>query len=205
MHELTEARLALHYMQTLVDVARESFLILNSDLLVLSANPTFYQNFQVTPKQTENKFIHKLGNGQWNIPKLMDLLKKILPEKKVIKNYEVAHNFETIGPKTILLNAKQIDSVQLIVLAMEDITERKKLEEKLAKHAEELEKKIIVRTKELADRVKELESINKSMVGRELKMVQLKKDIESCERQVKGGNGKNGNGKNGKGNHKNGQ
>ncbi len=57
-------------MQTLVDVARESFLILDADLLIISGNPIFYQTFQVAEEQTENKFVYELGNGQWNIPQL---------------------------------------------------------------------------------------------------------------------------------------
>ncbi|MFA5877163.1 MAG: hypothetical protein WC880_02240 [Candidatus Paceibacterota bacterium] len=59
--------LALHYMKTLVEVARESFLILDSNLRVVSANPTFYQNFQVSPEQTENVLLYELGNGQWTM------------------------------------------------------------------------------------------------------------------------------------------
>ena len=204
--ELQESKkLALHYMKTLVEVARESFLILDADLRVISANEVFYKNFQVTPRQTENIFLYELGNGQWNIPELKKLLEEILPKKKVVKNYEVEHVFQTIGEKTILLNARQIDTVQLIILAMEDITDRKNLEEKLAGFAKEQEIKIIERTAQLADRVKELEALNKTMVGRELKMVELKKEIEDLKKRVKNGNGKNGNGKNHNGNHKNGR
>lgn len=177
--------LAVHYMKTLVDVARESFLILDSDLRVISGNPIFYENFKVRPEETENKLLYELGNGQWNITELKRLLEEILPEKKVVKNYEVKHKFETIGEKTILLNAKQIDSVQLIILAMEDISERINLEKKLADYAEGLESKIIVRTAELTDRVKELELLNKTMVGRELKMLDLKAEIEDLKKQVK--------------------
>ncbi len=197
-------KLALHFMETLVEVARESFLILDSRLRVISANPTFYQIFRVSPKETENKFIYDLGNGQWGILRLRKLLEKILPEKKVVKNYEVEHNFETIGEKTMLLNARQIDAVQLIILAIEDITARKQLEKERAEYTTELEVKIVQRTAELAGRVKELESINKSMVGRELKMVELKKEIENLKKRVRNGNGRNGkNGKNG--NRKNGK
>src|SRR3989344_6675076 len=110
--------LALHYMKTLVEVARESFLILDHDLRVISANPIFYQTFRVEPAQTENELLYNLGNGQWDISELKTLLNKILPEKKVVKNYEVSHDFETIGPKTMILNGQQIDSVQMIILAI---------------------------------------------------------------------------------------
>src|SRR3989344_261953 len=175
-------KLALHYMETLVDVARESFLILDSDLRVVSANFVFYQNFQVAKEQTLNVLFYELGNGQWNIPELRKLLEEILPDKKTVKDYQVSHVFESIGQKTILLNARQIDTVQLIVLAMEDITERKSLEDRLAKHTKGLEVKVAQRTAELEARVKELEELNKTMVGRELKMVELKKENEALKK-----------------------
>jgi len=195
---------AMHYMKTLVDVARESFLILDADFEVISANPTFYQIFRVLAKETEGKSLYKLGNGQWNIPELKRLLEEILPKKKTIKDYEVNHAFETIGKKTMLLNARQIDSVQLIIIAIEDVTAKKDLEEKLAKYTKNIEAKIIERTTELASRVEELELVNKSMVGRELKMVELKKEIHGLKKLIRNGNGKKGKKKSGKGNHANG-
>jgi len=194
--ELNESKkLAVHYMKTLVDVARESFLILGADLRVISANPIFYKTFRVSSAETENKLLYELGNGQWNIPELKKLLEEILPKEKIVSDYEVTHVFEIIGKKTILLNASHIDSVQLIILALEDITVRKELEGKLAAYAKELEVKVGNRTRELADRVRELESLNKSMVGRELKMVELKKEIEDLQKQIKNGNGTHSNGR----------
>jgi hypothetical protein len=175
-------KLAVHYMETLVEVARECFLILGADLKVIAANPIFYKTFRVGSEQTENKFIYDLGDGQWDIPALRSLLEKILPEKKTVKDYEVTHVFEAIGEKTMLLNASQIDSVQLIILAIEDITDRKQLEIKMAEYTKGLEGKVVERTRQLADRVKELESLNKTMVGRELKMVELKKEIEDLKK-----------------------
>ena len=176
-------KLALHYMETLLEVARESFLILDHDLRVISANEVFYQNFQVSSEQTENVFLYELGNGQWNIPELKKLLEEILPEKKVVKDYEVSHIFETIGQKTILLNARQIDTVQLIILAMEDITVRKELEDKLAQTSKDLAVKVEEQTKELTERIRQLELLNKNMVGRELKMVELKKENEELRKK----------------------
>ena len=176
---------ALHYMQTLVDVARESFLILDADLRVISANPTFYQVFKVLPKQTENTFLYRLGNGQWNIPELRSLFEEILPKKKNIRNYEVNHNFEKIGGKTMLLNARQIDSVKLIILAIEDITERKGLEKKLADYSKGIETTVVKRTKELVSRMEELERVNKIMVGREMKMIELKAELAKLKGRLK--------------------
>ena len=185
-NELVESKkLALHYMTTLADAARESFLILDFDLRVMSANPTFYHNFQVSPAQTESRFLYELGDGQWNISELRRLLEDILPDKKVIKDYEVKHIFPTIGEKTILLNARRIDTSQLIILAMEDITVRKELEVKLADYTRGLETKVSERTRELADRVEELEQLNKTMVGRELKMIELKIEIEDLKKLVR--------------------
>ena len=188
-NEITETiqkgskELALHYMKTLVEVARESFLILDSNLRVVQANPTFYQNFQVTPLQTENVLLYELGNGQWDIPVLKSLLEEILPQSNVVKDYEVTHTFQKIGEKTILLNAREIDidSTHMIVLAMEDITVRKALEQKLAEYTIGLEVKVAERTNEIADRIKDLEALNKIMVGRELKMIELKKEIENLK------------------------
>jgi len=174
---------ALHYFHTLVSVSRESFLILDSEFRVILANDVFYKNFQVKSSQTVGKLIFDLGNGQWNIPELKKLLSEILPSKKVVKNYEVKHTFQSIGGKTILLNARQIDNMQLIVIAMEDITDREKLRTKLAKHTQRLEVEISKRTIELNRRIKELESLNKVMVGRELKMVELKKEIEKLRKK----------------------
>src|SRR3989338_11212938 len=90
VNELKETKeLALHYMQTLVDVARESFLILDRDLRVISANPTFYEVFRVSPKETENTLLYDLGNCQWNIAELRSLLEDILPQKEVVRDYVV--------------------------------------------------------------------------------------------------------------------
>jgi len=169
-------------MTTLVEVARESFLILDSDFRVISANPIFYKMFQVSKEETENKLLYKLGNGLWDIPELKKLLDEILPKKKVVKDYDVEHRFEKIGKKTILLNARQIDSVQLIILAMEDITDRRSLEEKLAGYTKGLEEKVEQRTKELVNQIKELQRINKIMVGREMKMIELKNELAKMKK-----------------------
>jgi PAS domain S-box-containing protein len=113
----------------IVETVREPLIVLDADLKVISANKSFYRSFKVNPKETQGRLIYDLGNRQWNIPKLRKLLEEILPKSTTIENYEVEHDFKTIGPKRMLLNARRIESTQMILLAIEDITERKKVEQ----------------------------------------------------------------------------
>ena len=117
------------YAERIVDTVREPLIVLDADLKVISANKSFYRTFKVDPRKTQGRFIYDLGNRQWNIPELRLLLEKILPRKKTFENFEIEHDFEAIGKKTMVLNARRLDTVQMILLAIEDITERKKFEE----------------------------------------------------------------------------
>jgi len=130
------------YAESIVETIREPLIVLGDDLKIISANKSFYQTFKVTPEETQGRFIYDLGNRQWDIPKLRELLENILPQKTTFDNYEIEHNFETIGPKIMFLNARQIERVagkeRIILLAIEDITERKQVEEKIEKLNAEL-------------------------------------------------------------------
>jgi len=98
------------------------FIILDKNLHVVTANLAFYQTFKVKKQDTEGKLIYELGNYQWESMELRELLERILPKHRQMSNYSVTHDFPFIGHKTILLNARQVDSKQLILVAMEDIT-----------------------------------------------------------------------------------
>jgi PAS domain S-box-containing protein len=119
------------YADAIVETVRDPLLVLDAALRIQSANPAFYQMFQVTPAETVGQHIYHLGNRQWDIPELHTLLEQILPQNTVFNDYEVHHDFERIGPRTILLNARRLDHVQFILLAMEDITARKQAEDAL--------------------------------------------------------------------------
>src|SRR6185369_2036112 len=98
------------YIKTVVDIVREPVLILDKDLRVMAANDSFYRTFQVEAKDTENKIVYELGDGQWNIPALRKLLEDILPKTSFFKGFEVIHEFPAIGRKVMILNARQIHS-----------------------------------------------------------------------------------------------
>jgi len=117
---------------------REPLIVLDPDLKVVTANHTFYQTFNVKPDETEGVLIYDLGNRQWDIPRLRELLEDILPQNTSFHDFEVEHTFETIGAKIMHLNARRIygqgSQADMILLAIEDVTER----EYYKRHLEEL-------------------------------------------------------------------
>jgi PAS domain S-box-containing protein len=125
-----------NYAQNIVDTVREPLLILDATLRVRSANRAFYQTFHVSPEETEGRLIYELGNGQWDIPDLKTLLEDIVPTSSVFDDFELDHTFPVIGRRVMLLNARKLQAGQhgeLLVLAMEDVTARKRAEESLLK------------------------------------------------------------------------
>src|SRR4051794_4357755 len=124
------------YAQNIVDTVREPLLMLDTTLRVRSANRAFYQTFKVSPEETENRLIYELGNGQWDIPDLRTLLEDIVPKRSVFNDFELEHTFPIIGRRVMLLNARRLEAGhhgELLVLAMEDVTARKRAEEELLK------------------------------------------------------------------------
>jgi formate hydrogenlyase transcriptional activator len=155
---------------------REPLVVLDSDLKVVKANLSFYQTFKVKPEATEGVLIYDLGNGQWNIPKLRELLEGILPQNSTFNDFEVEHNFETIGRKIMHLNARRIyresSHTRLILLAIEDVTER----EYYKRHLEELVEK---RTAEIKVAREEAEKDKQIAEGALLEIKKLKDQLEA--------------------------
>ncbi|HUY36688.1 MAG TPA: PAS domain S-box protein [Pirellulales bacterium] len=123
-----------NYAMNIVDTVREPLLILDTTLRVRSANRAFYQTFQVSSDETENRLIYELGNGQWDIPSLRTLLEDVVPKSSVFNDFELEHTFPVIGRRVMLLNARKLQAGhhgELLVLAMEDVTARKRAEEAL--------------------------------------------------------------------------
>lgn len=154
------------YIKTVVDVVREPMLILDKNFTVLAANEPFYKTFRVKEEDTLDHCLYDLGNGQWKIPELKKILKNILPEKTFFKGFEVAHNFPYIGRKVIIMNGRQLHSIEgsslpdIILLAMEDVTEMISVAEKMAGHMNKFEENI---TEQTVNMINDIERLQKEI------------------------------------------
>ena len=133
---------ARRFAESVIDTVQDALLVLDSDLKVISANHTFYDAFQVAPEETRGRHIYEIGNGQWNIPALRTRLEDILPNDSGFEGFEVEHDFERIGRRVMILNARRIDretrETEMILLAMQDITIRKQQEREIHEHQRQL-------------------------------------------------------------------
>ena len=151
-------------------------MVLDSDLIVVKANDAFYSTFEVSSEHTEGVLIYELGNRQWDIPRLRELLEDILPQNTTFNDFEVEHHFETIGPKIMRLNARKLyrkkNQTQLILLAIEDVTEREY-------YRRNLESMVEIRTSELIAARNEAESSKQITENALEEIKQLKNQLEA--------------------------
>ncbi|HEX7475733.1 MAG TPA: chemotaxis protein CheB [Dehalococcoidales bacterium] len=129
-----EKKVALDVAESIVNTVREPLIVLDKDLRVISANKAFYNMFQVTGEKIYKQLIYDIGNRQWNIPKLRELLEDILPKNTHFDDFVVDHAFTAIGHKTMVLNARRVVAVSgqepMILLAIEDTQERQQTDKR---------------------------------------------------------------------------
>ncbi|MGA7878399.1 MAG: ATP-binding protein [Desulfoferrobacter sp.] len=153
----TDYKEAFEKADSILQTVREALIVLDADLRVVSVNDSFYKTFQTTVEETLGLPVYEIGNGQWDIPELRGLLTNILSQGATIEDFLVEHDFPLIGRKVMLLNARKIqktndEGLDLILLAMEDVTGRKQLEDELKELHEKLAAKVV-----------ELENVNEEL------------------------------------------
>lgn len=121
------------YAEGILRSIRYPLVVLNADMTIHTANAAFYRNFKLRPTETEGRSFYELSNGEWDSPELRELLENILPRDNVFNDFEFARNFDGIGRRTMLLNARafrrgETESPERILLAIDDITESRQLD-----------------------------------------------------------------------------
>ena len=173
--------LVIDIMQTI----GEPLLVLDLNLGVISANRSFYNFFKVTPEKTAGKHIYDLGNRQWDILELRTLLEDIIAKNNSFDNYEIEHEFLGIGRKTVLLNARCINQEEItppppkakvVLLAIEDVTDRREIENGLGKARKELEATKISKDKAREYSENIIDTVHESLIAldQDLRLVEPK-------------------------------
>jgi len=179
------------YSEAIVNTMHEPMLVLGKDLRVKSANKAFYKKFGASEEQTEGVLLYDLGNKQWDIPALRELLEDIIPKNSHFYNYEVKHTFLHLGEKVMSLNANRIvqktHREHLILLIISDITEvRQLLLEKELREKELLNKEIRERSEEklkleqaVDERTRQLKEANESLEDKNTALLNMNKELEA--------------------------
>lgn len=178
-HKVLSGTIAL---KSIVATIREPLLVMDEALRVKSASRSFYETFQVTPEMTEGRFLRQLGNGQWDIPELPGLVEEVLSKESARDTFEVTHEFPSLGRRVMSLNARRLRSdgspSALILLAIEDITIRRQIEEELLRSHEDTQRFAYVAAHDLRG------PLNSSVMLLQLLAARAASQMEEQDRQV---------------------
>jgi signal transduction histidine kinase/CheY-like chemotaxis protein len=134
----TEVSQSRDFTRAIVETIGNPLLVLDGELRVRTVNQAFYRFFQALPENTIGRILYDVERGSWDIPDLRTLLGDVLPNHKMIREFELEREFHRIGKKVLLLSAHQLDSMQMILFSIEDITDRKNTERALRRSEEYL-------------------------------------------------------------------
>ncbi|HNV28975.1 MAG TPA: chemotaxis protein CheB [Cyclobacteriaceae bacterium] len=175
------------YSTAIISTLHEPMLILDNNLRVKTANEAFYKKFDVNQEETEGILLYELGNKQWDIPRLRELLEDIVPKNSYFRDFEVTHTFPDIGEKVLMLNARRIvqksHGEQLILLSINDITAAVKLQKKEKEEMTRdmrITKSYNVKLEEaVKQRTSELDRINSSLAEKNTELEKMVKELEA--------------------------
>jgi chemotaxis protein methyltransferase CheR len=173
--------------RAIVDTVHEPLLVLDRDLRVVVASRSFFLTFKIGPEETQGKLLYDLSNGEWDIAALRLLLDRIVPASEVMEDFEVEQAFPRIGRRTMLLNARRVHSEDseppMILLAFEDITERRTSERALKSLLEQKEILLAEMSHRVANSLQIIASIL-LMKARNVQSEETRHHLEDAHRRV---------------------
>ena len=126
---------AREYADQIIETVREPMLVLDADLTIVRANKAYYTAFKVLPVETEGRRFYDVGNGQWDRALLREGLTGVLSRSEDVINRESTYDVPALGQRVMSVSARRIsgdaEREELILLAIEDVTERNALMERL--------------------------------------------------------------------------
>lgn len=162
-----EAEEGRSFTQAIIEAMRDPLLVLGSDFRVLLANRAYYEFFGTRPDEILARGLCEIQNRQWDLPPLKRLLGQVVAEEGTVRQLEVATAFGPIGPRTLVLSARRMrfrnGGTPRILLTLEDVTERRKAEEEIARMNTALESRVRERTAQLEGARGEMEAFSYSV------------------------------------------
>ncbi len=169
-----------NFSESIVANIREPLLVLDSSLKVIKANRAFYTLFKVNEKDALGVRIYDLGNTEWDVPELRTVLEKIIPEKSIVQDFQVTHTFPKIGELILRVNAREVKSdnisQKLILLSIEDITEKEKEKKKSRMLQEQYTKELEAKIEE---RTLELKNANNKLIQKNENLIKMNNELEA--------------------------
>jgi two-component sensor histidine kinase len=121
--------------EAIVDTIRDPLLVLDQHLCVVTANRAFHQAFETMPQIIHGRPVYSLSDGAWDIPELRLLLAEVGPRHAAMEPYEFDRDFPVLGRRSMQLSARAVfnqkSARKLILLTIEDVTERRNGEQKM--------------------------------------------------------------------------
>lgn len=155
------------YAESIIATIREPLLVLDRHMQVKTANRAFYEKFGGLEEDIEGKPLYSMGSGEWDVPVLRAALGTILSREDRVKDIEICFTTRAAEERILLLNVARIfrkdNAEQLILLAMEDITEARKRDNEQKRFAEELAKQVDERTASLKEAIAALTHSNENL------------------------------------------
>lgn len=162
-----QTREAKELAEKIINTVRNPMLVLGEDLRVQSANNAFHSYFNENSAEVRGKLVYELNDGQWNVPRLRELLQDVLPDDHTLEDFELEHKSDEGECRFLILNARRINHVQLILLAIEDVTERNLARQSLERYRDDLERQVDQRTDQLRDQATRLQTMVRELASAE--------------------------------------
>jgi two-component system CheB/CheR fusion protein len=140
---LTEAR---DFALSIIQTTPAPLLVLDTALRIKAANPAFYRAFRISPREAEGQFLGSVANGCWDHPRLREMLERILPDHKMVQDFQIEQDFPGVGRKVLMLSARRLEDLQLILMGIDDVTARSELDLRLAAVVESSDDAIFSKT-----------------------------------------------------------
>ena len=188
-HELLDKQEQLNaarsYAEAIVTTVRDPLIILDKSMRIVTANASFYKKFNAEEQDTEGKLFYEIQNNQWDYDVMRTLLGKILPKKERLTDFEITLTFPELGRRTMLMNARQIvnekTAEQLILLAIEDITDRILVDKKIENAKKTAEDAMQSKQQFLANMSHEIRTPMNAIIG--FTRVVLKTDLSEKQKE----------------------